>query len=454
MAITQTIDGFNLEQEKQDQEKLINKILSQCQSAGASSAEVSVSKSASVSVRSRLKEVETLQFKRGCDLSIGVYIGQKQGRASTSDFSEEALKACIANAIDIAKYTAEDPYAGLADANHMAKDLKDLQLDFPAEISTEQAIEQSLACEVAGLDSESRISNSEGASFGSYRGIWSYGNTHGFLASSVGTQHSMSCTLIAKDTDNTMKRNGWYSVAREFGNLESPQAIGKKAAELTVKDLGARKVKTCKVPVIFSAEIASGLLGHFFSAIGGGNLYRKSSFLLDALGKPIFPNHVQIIEKPHKLKGFASSMFDNEGVATYEHAIVQDGLLESYVLNSYSARRLGLKTTANAGGLRNVEISHSGYSLEDLFKQIGTGVLVTSVMGQGVNIVTGDYSRGADGFWIENGEIQYPLHEFTIAGNLKDMYQNISVIGNDLDHRSSTLTGSIVIEDMMVAGDA
>ena len=451
MTDSVSIDGLDYKRESDHQQDCIQKLLDEAAAKGATAAEVSIGKVAGLSVQSRKSELETVEFNHDCGLSLTVYVGQSKGSVSSSDLSESALSRCLQSALDIAKYTAEDAYAGLADAERMAQSIPDLALDYPADISMEHCIEQAITCETTGMEMDSRIINSDGASFSSHRSVRSYGNSHGFLASMVGTKHSMSCALIGKEKDH-MHRDGWYSYERDVKDLETAKAVGEKAALTTLKHLSPRKINTMKVPVIFDAEISAGFFGHLFSAISGGSLYRKASFLLDHLGQSILPDFIDIEEDPLLPKGFSSSAFDSEGVATSKHHLVEGGCLVSYVLGSYSARRLGMQSTGNAGGLRNVTVSHGGKSQAELLKTLDKGVLITDVMGQGVNTVTGDYSRGAEGFWVENGEIQYPITEFTVAGNLKDMFKNIAEIGADWDRRKSTRCGSILMSEVMLAG--
>lgn len=451
MTNSASIDGLDYKHESDHQQDCIRKLLDEAAMKGATAAEVSIGKVAGLSVQSRKSEVETVEFNHDCGLSLTVYVGKSKGSVSSSDLSDAALSRCLQSALDIAKYTAEDEYSGLADAELMAKEIPDLALDYPAEISMEHCIEQAIACETAGLEMDARIINSDGASFSSHRSVRSYGNSHGFLASMVGTKHSLSCALIGKENDH-MHRDGWYSYERDVNDLSAAKEVGEKAAATTLKHLSPRKINTMKVPVILDAEISAGFFGHLFSAISGSSLYRKASFLLDHLDQRILPEFINIEEDPLMPKGFSSSAFDSEGVATRKHHLVEDGRLVSYILGSYSARRLGMETTGNAGGLRNVTISHGGKSQDELLKAMGRGVLITDVMGQGVNTVTGDYSRGAEGFWVEDGQIQFPITEFTVAGNLKDMFQNIAEIGADWDRRKATRCGSILLNDVMLAG--
>lgn len=448
--IPQTTDNLLDEQVKWKQ--LTENILAEAHAQGATSAEVSVSQGIGFSVTVRLGAVETVEYHRDKGIGITVYFGKRKGSASTSDATSDAVKATVSAACRIARLSGEDPYAGLADAELMAKTYPDLDLHRPWYIEPEQAIAMAQECENQARTFDKRITNSEGASISTYQSVGVYGNSHGFIGGYPASRHSVSCTLVAQDAKG-MQRDGYYTVARDPDDLETIAAVAKEAANRTVKRLGARRLKTCTVPVIFQAEIARGLIGSFLGAISGGSLYRKASFLIDQLGKPVFANHVSLYERPHIPKGFGSAPFDAEGVATRDRDLVSKGVLQGYLLGSYSARKLGMKSTGNAGGAHNILVNASNQDLSTLLKQMGKGLLVTEVMGQGINIVTGDYSRGATGFWVENGEIQYPVEEITIAGNLRDMYTNLVAIANDIDRRGSIHTGSILLESMMVAGE-
>jgi len=434
-----------------DLEQQVEHILAEAKRQGASACEVAVSAQQGLSVGVREREVESVEFTQDQGFSITVYSGQRKGSASTTIAGADAIRETVAAALAIAKHTSEDECAGLASAELMAKELPELDIWHPWDVSPEQAIELALECEAAAFAADSRISKADGTSVDSDRGCTVYGNSHGFIGGYAGTRHSMSCVMIAGQGDK-MQRNYWYDYARNAKNLASVQTIGELAAQRTVSRLGARSVPTCEVPVIFSAEVAGGLIGHLLGAIAGGSLYRKTSFLVDALGEQLFPDWFTLDERPLLLGGLDSSAFDGDGLATYAKPFVEQGRLVSYMLSTYSGRKLGMPSTANAGGARNLFVTHGDQNQAALLKQMGRGLLVTELMGQGLNLVTGDYSRGAGGYWVENGEIQYPVEEVTIAGNLRDLYRNIQAIGNDLDLRGSIRTGSILLEKMTVAG--
>ena len=420
---------------------------------GASSADVAVSSSAGLGVNVRMGEVETIEHTRDKAMGVSVYFGHKKGSASTTDFSGSAINECVAAACRIARHTSEDEYAGLADAALMAVDIPDLDLHHPWSLSPEAAIDIALETEAVARNLDARIVNSEGAGVNRLEGIQVYANSHGFNAGYPSSRHSISCAVIAGD-DGGMQRDYWYSLSRDPHQLENPADIGKRAAERSLGRLGARRLSTRSVPVLFAAQIATGLLGHFVNAIRGGNLYRKASFLVDALGKPVFANHVRVHEQPHLRGAVGSSSYDSEGVATASRDLISGGVLQGYVLSSYSARKLGMETTANAGGVRNLtaDPSPGEASLDELMATMGTGLYVTELMGMGVNTLTGDYSRGAAGYWVEGGRIQYPVEEITIAGNLRDMFLGIQAIGADQDKRGNVRTGSVLIDTMTVAG--
>lgn len=433
-------------------ESIVARLLAEAKAQGATSADADVSIVKGLSVNVRLGEVETVEFNQDRGLGVTVYVGQRKGSASTSDFSDKAIAETVAAACGIAKYTAEDPCNGLADPELMAYGYPDLELHHPWEMDAERAIELAKVCETAARDVDKRITNSEGASVSTHEGLRLYGNTHGFIGAFPTSRHSISCSVIAQDGDS-MQRDYWYTSARRPSELYDAQLIGRRAAERALRRLHGRRVKTAKVPVVFVADVASGLLSNLLAAIRGESLYRRSSFLLDSLGKAVFPDFVDIVEHPHLKGALGSAPFDAEGVITRAHDIVSRGVLTSYVLDSYSARKLGMRTTGNAGGVRNLTLAPGEKDLPALLRSMNKGLLVTELMGQGVNKVTGDYSRGASGFWVESGEIQYPVEEITIAGNLKDMFLGVREVGNDVEMQRSTRTGSILIEQMTVAGD-
>ena len=426
-------------------------VLKLAKTAGASAAETETSFGTGQNVSVRLGETENIEYNRDKGVSVTVYFGQQKGNASTSDLSIAALKDTVEAACNIAKYTAKDAFCGLADAALMAKDVPDLDLNHPWKITVDEALEMAKRCEAAALDVDrKRITNSEGAGVSCSDGVFAYANSHGFVGGYASTRHSMSCSVIAEQND-AMQRDYWYTSARDFADMETAEAVGKLAGERTIRRLGAKPMQTGNYPVLFEAPLASGLISSLISAISGGSLYRKSSFLLDSLGKPIATNLLNIDELPHIKKGNASSPFDNEGVATQSRKLVLNGVLQGYVLGSYSARKLGMQTTGNAGGSHNLVVASTGENFEQLLQKMGTGLLVTEVLGHGLNMVTGDYSRGAAGFWVENGVIAYPVEEITIAGNMADMLKNIAAIGSDVNKNSSKQTGSILIEKMTVA---
>jgi PmbA protein len=419
---------------------------------GASSSEAAASLSQGLSVNVRKSEIETVEHTRDRNLVVSVYFGQRTGSASTSDYSPAAVKETVLAACNIAKWTEEDRCIGLADPERLAKDVMDLDLYHPWTPSVEEASSLALECEASALGADARIVNSEGASVDAHQGVEVYGNSLGFIGHTQKSRQGISCSVIAGVGDS-MQRDYWYSSARRLDDLDTPVQVGDQAARRTLRRLGARRVPTCKVPVIYEAPVASSLLGHFISAISGGALYRKASFLLDHLDKKIFPEFVRIHEQPLIVGGMGSAAFDGEGVATSARDIVSDGILRGYVLGSYSARRLDMQTTGNAGGVHNLTIDTGDQNLEQMISGIDEGFLVTELIGFGINNVTGDYSRGAAGLWIENGEIAYPVEEVTVAGNLKDIFQNIAAIGNDVDPRRSTRCGSILVEGLTIAGE-
>jgi PmbA protein len=428
--------------------------LEEAQRQGASQCEADVSVSQGLSVSVRLREVDTLEYQRDRGLGVTVYFGKRKGAASTADLTAAAVRETVAKACAIARYTAEDPYAGLVEPEALARDIPDLDLDHPWAVTPEAAIELARECEAAGLAVDARITNSEGASVSSQRHTGVYGNSLGFLAGYSATSHSVSCTLIAQSGED-MQRDYWYTIARDPGELEAVAGIGRTAAARALARLDARRLATRKAPVAFTPDMARGLFRHFVGAVSGTSQYRKSSFLLNAAGEQVFPEFLGIAERPHIPRALASSPFDQEGAATHDRELVRAGVLGGYVLGSYSARRLGLKTTGNAGGTHNLLVTTSQAALAPaaFLQRLGTGLLVTELMGQGVNGVTGDYSRGASGFWVENGAIAYPVHEITIAGNLKPMYREIVALGDDVDVRGGIRTPSVLISEMTIAGE-
>ncbi len=431
---------------------LVQSLVDEAKKQGASGVEAGLSIDNGLSVSARLGEVETIEYHCDQGLGVSVYFGQRKGSASSNDLTPESLSETVKAACTIARYASEDPYSGLPDPQLMANDFPDLSLNHPWALETEEAIDLAVACEDAARGFDPRINNSEGATISTHQGIRVLGNSLGFLQGYSSSRHSISCSVLAGD-DQQMQRDYWYSVARNPQDLENPVKVGERAAQRTVRRLGGRSLSTRQCPVIFSAEMASGLIGSLISAINGGNLYRKSSFLLDALNTQILPDFAHIFENPFLPGGLGSANYDGEGVRTLQRDIVKDGILQSYVLSSYSARKLGLQSTGNAGGVHNLIVEPGNHDLNGLLIQMDTGLLVTELMGQGVNMVTGDYSRGASGFWVEQGEIQYPVEEITIAGNLKDIFKHIVAIGNDVDCRGNIRSGSILIEEMAVAGE-
>ena len=431
---------------------IVQDLLDEAKSQGATAAEAGLSQENGLSVSARLGDVETIEHHCGQGLGITVYFGQHKGSSSTSDLSPASIKEAVSAACSIARYTNADEYSGLPEKERLATNFPDLDLNHPWELSVDGAIELAIECEDAARSYHAEISNSEGASVNTHQGIHVMGNSLGFLQGYQSTRHSLSCSVLAQRGDS-MQRDYWYSVSRNAQNLESAVSIGHKAAERALRRLAGRSLSTRQCPVLYSSEIASGLLSSFIGAISGGNLYRKSSFLLDAIDSQVFPEFVHIHEQPHLIGALGSAAYDGEGVATTARDIVSAGVLSSYVLSTYSARKLGLHSTGNAGGVRNLTIDSGALDFQGMLKQLDTGLLVTELMGQGVNMVTGDYSRGAAGFWVEKGEIQYPVEEITIAGNLKDMLKNIVAVGNDVEYRGNVRTGSILVERMSIAGE-
>ncbi|MGE6386503.1 metalloprotease PmbA [Pseudomonas sp. NPDC078416] len=429
----------------------VEQIVAEAKRQGATACEVAVSLEQGLSTTVRQREVETVEFNRDQGFGITLYVGHRKGSASTSASGPDAIRETVAAALAIAKHTSEDEASGLADAALMAKDQPDFDLYHPWDITPEQAIERALICEAAAFDADSRIKNADGTTLNVHQGCRVYGNSHGFIGGYASTRHSLSCVMIAEG-EGQMQRDYWYDVNRRGELLMDAKLIGQKAAERAASRLGARPVPTCEVPVLFSAELAGGLFGSFMGAISGGNLYRKSSFLEGAMGQRLFPEWMTIDERPHLVGAMGSSAFDGDGLATYAKPFVENGDLVSYILSTYSGRKLGLPSTANAGGVHNLFVSHGTEDQAALIRRMGRGLLVTELMGSGLNMVTGDYSRGAAGFWVENGEIQFAVQEVTIAGNMRDMFKQIVAVGSDLELRSNIRTGSVLIEKMMVAG--
>ena len=433
-------------------EGIAGQLLDRCRQAGATQAEVSASQEHGLSVNVRMGAVETVESTRDRGIAVTVYFGKRKGSASTADLREESLAATVEQACAIARHTEDDAAAGLADADLMATQLREFDGCHPWAVDADRAIDLALACEQAGRDADARIENSDGASVGSSEALSVYANTHGFIGAERSTQHTIGCALIAGRGDG-MQRDGWYSTAIAADDLEPAASIGRRAAERAAARLQPRLLPTGEVPVLFSAEMARSLIGHLLGAVSGGALYRRASFLVDSAGTQLFPEWVSIRENPFLPRGFRSASFDAEGVATRATPLVEDGILQRYVLGSYSARKLGLQTTANAGGVHNLEVGANAGGFEELVAGLPRGLLVTELMGQGVNAVTGDYSRGAAGFWIEDGQVAYPVDGITIAGNLRRMFAAIEAIGSDIDRRSHIRTGSILVGRMTVAGE-
>lgn len=441
-----------INQEIENIKQKVSDALALATSFGVSEAEVAISRQRGLSISSRNREVETVEFNQDGALGISVYRNGRKGSASTADLSDDALKRTVKAACDIANHTSVDDCAGLADKDLLEFNPKDLELYHAHQLSSDDGIKMAIEAEDAAFAVSDKITNSDGANVSAHEGFRVYGNTHQQLVGYPTTRYSISCGMIAQG-DDLMQRDSQYTLNRQFDLLRSASEIGRESAESTLAKLNARKLDTMQVPVLFRADIASSLFGHLVSAIGGGNVYRKTTFMLDKVGEQILSNNVNIIERPHLLNGIASSPFDSEGVKTQERQIITDGVLNSYLLATYSARRLNLKATGHAGGIHNWMVNDTHGDLDDMIRTMDRGLLVTELMGQGVNVVNGDYSRGAGGFWVENGKIQYPVNEITIAGNLADMFMNIVGCGSDVDRRSNVQTGSILIEKMRVAGN-
>ncbi len=440
-------------------QEVVASALSNARASGASHAEADASLQRGLTVTVRLGEVDTIEYHRDRGLSLTVYFGKAKGSASTADLRPAAVREIVLKASAIARHTAADECSGLADPEALAREVPDLDLYHPWDLAPEQAVTLARECEAAGLESDARLKNSEGATVTTHSGVRVYGNSHGFLQGFPSTSHSVSCALVAQEGED-MQRDYWYSVARRAQGLEDVAVVGRHAAQRALRRLGARRLRTRRAPVLFAPELARGLFGHFVGAIRGASQYRRSSFLLEAAGTQVFPSFLNIAERPHLLQGLASSPFDAEGVATRDRELVQGGVLQGYVLGSYSARKLGLKTTGNAGGIHNLLVTAQAGaagpndgSFQQLVQRMGEGLFVTELMGPGVNGVTGDYSRGASGFWIENGAIAYPVHELTIAGTLREMLRGIVAVGTDIDAQGAICTGSLLIEAMTIAGE-
>jgi PmbA protein len=428
------------------------RLLERAKAMGASQAEVSCSDERGLDVNVRLGEVETVESTRDRGIAVTVYFGQRKGSASTADLQDASLESTVAQACAIARHTEDDAAAGLAEAALMARAFPDLDGWHPWDLGADEALDLALACEAAGREADGRISNSDGASAATSQSLSVYANSHGFIGRERSSHHSVGCALIAGQGDG-MQRDGWYSSALAREDLESAAAIGRRAAERTVARLQPRSMATAQMPVLYSPEVARSLIGSLLGAVSGGALYRRASFLLDSVGTRLFPDWFQVEELPLLRRGLRSSAFDGDGVATRNAALITDGVLQRYILGSYSARKLGLTTTGNAGGVHNLKVAANAGDLASIARQMGEGLLVTELMGQGVNGVTGDYSRGAGGFRVENGEISYPVDGVTIAGNLKDMFASIEAVGSDVDRRSHVQVGSILVGRMTVAGN-
>jgi PmbA protein len=447
------MNNNSLPESEESLKNIIADTLQLAKQNGATQAEAGLTVSEGMSVSARMRSVETVEYQKDNGLGISVYFGKHKGTASTSSLDLESIRKTVEAACNIAKYTSEDPCTGLADAELMATEFTDLDMYHEWNISSDEAIEMALACEAAALDYDQSISNSDGASIDIGKGISVYGNSHGFLQHERKTRHSISCSVVAED-EQGMQRDYWYDVSRNPEQLQSVAEVGKMAAQRTIKRLGANKLKTGKYPVMYVPEMARGLISHFNAAIGGNSQYRKASFLLDALDTKVFPEFIQLIEQPFKKLALGSANYDGEGVATKEQYLVENGVVQSYLLDSYSARKLGRQSTGHASGVHNLTLNNTGKTFDECLKTMDRGLLVTELMGQGVSTVTGDYSRGAAGFWVENGVIQYPVEEITIASNLKDIFAGIVEVGSDVDYRGNIQCGSILIDNMTIAGES
>mgnify|MGYP001285245160 CR=1 FL=1 len=430
---------------------MAERVLNAAKAKGATAAELEIDKGTGLSVEVRMGQVDKLQYHRDQGINLTVYFGHRKGFASTADFSPQALEDTLEAACRIARYTSEDDFNGLAEPEQMASVFPKLDLYHPWELDAPLAIETALQAEAVAREHDKRITNSEGAGVDSYAGLSLYANSHHFMGISHATRHSLSCAVVAQDGDS-MQRDYWYSVSRVPGHLESADTVGAEAAQRAVRRLHARSLSTREAPVLFVPQLARGLIGNLAGAISGGSQYRKASFLLDSIGQQVFPDFVQLREDPLIPQALASRSYDAEGVATQQRDIVKDGIIQGYFLGSYSARKLGMTSTGNASGTSNLLLADTGVTFIDLLQQMGTGLMVTELIGSGVNGITGDYSRGAVGYWVENGMIVHPVEEVTIAGNLKDMFKGIVAIGDDVDERGSIRTGSILIDKMTIAG--
>ena len=427
-------------------------VIEHAMKSGATAADTEISEGIGQNVSVRQSEIETIEYNKDKGAGVTVYVGQRRGHASTSDLSEAALKSAVDKALTIARYTAEDEAAGLPDADELAKDVPDLDLYHPWALTVEEAAARAQACEAAALAVDKRLTNSEGAGVSTHTSQFIFANSLGFCNGYAGSRHGISVAVIGEDKGG-MQRDYWYSSARNGNDLDAPEIVGRIAGERTVRRLNGRKLDTRTCPVLFEAQLATGLIGNYVAAVSGGSLYRKSSFLLDSLGKTVFAPHISIREMPLVHGGLGSAPFDSEGVACVERDVVKNGVVEGYFLSTYSAKKLGMTTTGNAGGSHNLIVSHGDLDLAGLLREMGTGLVVTELLGHGANMVTGDYSRGAAGFWVENGEIQYPVEEITIAGNLAEMFKGIVAIGKDVERRGSKQVGSILIDRMTLAGN-
>ena len=445
---------MTIQTKKDDLISLAQFVLTEAKKQGATSAEVGISRGDGLSVDVRMAEIDKSEYHRDQGVGLTVYFDKAQGAASSGDLSEEAIRDAVRAACNIARYTSEDDCLGLADPELMATHLPDLDLYHPWELSAEEAIATTISCEQSARDYDPRITNSDGASISTYSGLNAYANSHGFAAVSASSSHSLSCSVIAKEANGEgMQRDHWYTSSRVATRLDSAESVGRIAAMKTLERLDARKLSNREVPVMYIPHLASSLFGHYKSAISGGSLYRKASFLVDSMGSKVFPEFMQLSEQPFIPQGARSAAYDGEGVATKQRDLVKDGIVQTYLLSSYSARKMGLQTTGHASGVHNLTVESTGQSYEEMLALMDTGLLLTGLIGSGINNITGDYSRGATGFWVEGGKIQYPVEEITIAGNLKDMFANIVAVGNDRDDRISTRTGSVLVEKMMISGE-